>query len=158
MYCGAEPASSSGEKKRAKLRRGGGRGGYRRPFRTMFDSNSRFNSQICFCRHSTTLALLYFRSFPIWRPVSVYLSVSLLRHGSYMSGGGASQNCPGGWNSAASWNYHNVPNINHLKHTEFYFHSFFFAQNNPPSLQLVQTLRTSMVRNQDKSICFFYFQ
>lgn len=49
-------------------------------FRTRFDSNSRFNSLICSCAHSTTLALHDFRNSPIWRPVSVYLSVRLRRH------------------------------------------------------------------------------
>lgn len=49
-------------------------------FRTVFDSNSRLNSLMCFFAHSTTLALPDFRNSPIWRPVSVYLSVRLQRH------------------------------------------------------------------------------
>lgn len=50
------------------------------PFFGLFDSNSRLNSLMCFCALSTTLALPHFRYSPIWRPVSVYLSVRLQRH------------------------------------------------------------------------------
>lgn len=80
MCGGEEPASSSGEKERWQRGGGGGRGGIPTPFFGLFDSNSPVNSLMCSYSLSTTLALPHFRNPPIWRPVSVYLSVRLLRH------------------------------------------------------------------------------
>lgn len=142
MCGGAEPASSSGVEARAKRRR---KRGHRRPFRTVFDSVELPNASLPSLDHSRSPPLPHFPQHGAGcRLTCPSVAASRLLH----AGGGPSRRGPGGRRPPGSTALSPISTGDIL--------NYISIHNNPTSLQLVESLRISMVRNQDKRRVFLF--